>query len=87
MASGHNHDGLHAEVVALKKLWPDHRPGTVVWSIRVTPGGRLAMARPCRTCMKFLLESGVKSVVYSDTDGSLKKMKLKSGIDKCGIAR
>jgi pyrimidine deaminase RibD-like protein len=76
IASGYNHGDIHAEINALGKLWPSERRGTKVWSIRVTPGGRFASAKPCLDCEGYLRKNGVKAVIYSDADGSIQRMKL-----------
>ncbi len=71
-----NYRRIHAEVRALSKLWPSKRNGTKVWSIRITPGGKLACAKPCNNCEKFLREHGVKSVFYTTAIGSIEEMRL-----------
>lgn len=71
-----NYRRIHAEVRALSKLWPNKRKGTKVWSIRITPGGKLACAKPCSNCEKYLREQGVKSVFYTTTSGSIEEMSL-----------
>jgi cytidine deaminase len=76
VSSGSNHETVHAEVQALKKLWPDHRAGTTVVSIRMTRGGVLGMAKPCAACEKFMREAGVKKVIYSNALGQMEKMRL-----------
>jgi len=72
LAIGYNHDGIHAEESALKKLWPSERIGTRIISLRFTKTGKLANAKPCCECQKLLLESGVKKVTYSTPEGDLK---------------
>lgn len=76
VATGSNHETIHAEVQALKKLWPDHRVGTTVMSIRMTRGGVLGMAKPCPACEDFMRKAGVKKVIYSNNHGQMEKMKL-----------
>lgn len=76
VAQGVNHDEVHAEVQALKKLWPDHRRGTTVLSVRMTRGGKLGMAKPCPECEEYMREAGVKKVVYSDDNGQMQTMRL-----------
>lgn len=76
---GHNHGNIHAEVAALNKLWPNKRKGTKVWSIRTTKTGKLAMAKPCDECEKYLLDNGVSTVYYSTSSGEIKMMRAKSG--------
>jgi len=76
VSTGVNHGEIHAEVAALKKLWPDQRVGTRVVSMRLTQGGNLGLAKPCPECEAYMKANGVKSVVYSTNDGSMAKMKL-----------
>lgn len=75
VATGFNHGETHAEVAALKKLWPSERRGTRVLSVRVRRSGSLGLARPCADCEQFMRENGVKAVEYS-TSGGLETMKL-----------
>ncbi len=82
IAKGYNHKNRHAERVALDKLWggqgrnQNQRNGVVVWSIRLTPGGKLASAKPCDECEKFMRANGVKLVFYSNSLGEIVRMKL-----------
>ncbi len=76
VSTGTNHDEVHAEVQALRKLWPDHRRGTTVVSIRMTRGGRIAMAKPCPMCESYMKEWGVKKVIYSNAMGQMETMRL-----------
>jgi cytidine deaminase len=73
---GVNHETTHAEVQALKTLWPSERRGTRIIVVRMTRGGRLGMSKPCAECETFMREAGVKSVQYSDAAGELQRMKL-----------
>lgn len=70
LAQGYNHDGRHAEVVALSKLWPSKRRGTTLLSLRMGPEG-LAMARPCAECARFLADAGVERVYFSNRAGEI----------------
>lgn len=76
VATGHNRGWCHAEVAALKKLWPSERKGCKIYSFRVTKTGKMAMAKPCKECQTFLRENGVKIVYYTNTKGDMEKMKL-----------
>jgi len=80
VATGHNHGHLHAEFNALNSLWPDKRRGTTLLSIRVTKSGALSMARPCPKCYQFMLDSGVKNVIYSNSQGVLVKERVRKGL-------
>jgi pyrimidine deaminase RibD-like protein len=76
VARGYNRGWTHAEVQALSKMWPSERRGCKVWSIRVTPGGRYAAAKPCIRCMAYLREFGVKTVYYSTDAGIIERLRL-----------
>src|SRR5512133_1397237 len=76
IATGANHDNIHAEVSALNSLWPSERRGTKVVSIRVTRSGKIGMAKPCVNCERYLRDNGVKTVYYSDNNGMMQTMKL-----------
>ena len=75
VAIGYNHEEVHAEDMALSKLWPSERIGTKLYSIRVRPGGKYGMAKPCDDCMKLIESSGVKQVFYS-TDTGMVRIKV-----------
>lgn len=66
-----NRNNIHAEVAALKKLWPSKRRGTKVISIRVDRRGRLNIARPCCNCIKYLSDNGIVAIWYSKADEHL----------------
>ena len=76
VAVGYNHRNTHAEIKAIKQVWPDHREGLVLWSFRITNSGKLAMALPCPACTKEMVKNGITKVHYSDSDGQMKFMKL-----------
>lgn len=69
IATSTNYDSTHAEVAALNNLWPSERRGTKVYSIRVSRSGQFAMAKPCPNCERYMRESGVKTVYYTDPNG------------------
>lgn len=69
LATGYNHDERHSEVVALSKLWPSKRRGTVVLNLRLTNAGSVALARPCVECAEFLRRSGVQYVWWTTREG------------------
>lgn len=76
ISTGVNHDEIHAEVSALRRLWPSERKGTKVVSLRMTRGGRLGMAKPCPECEAYMRREGVKLVLYSNEQGQMERMKL-----------
>lgn len=76
-AIGYNTYNRHAEVMALAKLWPSERRGTRIFSVRFTKTGKLAMAKPCPECQKYLKKHGVKQVTYSDSNGCMQVLRLR----------
>lgn len=76
VATGYNHGTIHAEQNALGQLWPSERKGCKLWSIRVTKGGRLAMAKPCDVCQTYLKLFGIRVVWFSNSAGQIERMKL-----------
>lgn len=76
VAFGTNHDGTHAEVAALNNLWPDQRLGTRAISIRLRRSDTLGMAKPCLACQEYMRKNGVKSVMYTDSEGKWSYLKL-----------
>jgi deoxycytidylate deaminase len=77
LAMGHNLEGIHAEAMALGKLWPSERVGTRLQSLRLRRDGTLGMAKPCAECQALIEASGVKQVIYSDGDGNMVKTKVR----------
>jgi cytidine deaminase len=76
IAIANNRDQTHAEIGALNSLWPSERRGTKVYSIRMTKTGQFKMARPCDACWRYMKESGVKVVYYSDDNGEMQTERL-----------
>ncbi len=69
LATGYNYNQTHAEVAALKKLWPSKRRGTTVVSLRFSKDGALKDATPCKNCWLFMVEAGVTKVYASNASG------------------
>lgn len=55
----------HAEVAALKHLSDDVVRGSTVYVSRILKNGDEAISRPCNKCAMYLIERGVKSVVFT----------------------
>lgn len=74
VAVGYNHDGLHAETVALEKLWPSKRQGCSILNIRLAKDGeRLAQSKPCPKCAEYLRANGIRKVFFTDAAGELRR--------------
>lgn len=77
LAIGINDDKHHAEVNALHAVpWNVKKSGLTVISLRVTANGTLRMAKPCPACQAHMREHGVKTVLYSNQDGQIERMRL-----------
>jgi tRNA(Arg) A34 adenosine deaminase TadA len=87
VAVGHNHSHIHAEHAALNRAWRHGTEGGTLVVIRVRKDGTIGMSRPCEMCVNRLISAGIKKVIYSDSDGSLKSFKLptKSEVSKLNI--
>lgn len=72
--SPHKYKNIHAEFMAALNANYDIK-GATVYVYRQIKDGTPAVARPCPDCWKFLLECGVKEVVYS-FEGSFKQEKI-----------
>jgi deoxycytidylate deaminase len=46
--------------------------GSDIFVARVTPGGRLGMARPCEKCLEVLRKAGIRRAIYTDQSGNIR---------------
>lgn len=60
---------VHAEIQALVRANGRRKHGIMV--LRIDRFRRLQLARPCKSCMAAVLESGIREIVYSNRDGKL----------------
>jgi deoxycytidylate deaminase len=74
IAYGYNHGERHAEVMALKQLFPDDAKGCTLWSFRWRKNGSWGMALPCQECQRIISFMKVKRVFYTDVNGKLVKL-------------
>lgn len=49
---------------------------SIVYVARITPAGKLAMAKPCQSCLRLLTEAGVKRVVWTHGEDTVGMMSL-----------
>ena len=76
MAFGYNHDGRHSEEVALGQLWTNPRRNLTFVNFRLTPSGRVGLAKPCYDCQELLFNAGIKRGWYTDIYGEFDRMWL-----------
>ncbi len=61
---------LHAEEDALRRLCFGGWVGCF-FVLRLTPGGRIALARPCDSCMRMLLRAGAREIYWTTNNGTV----------------
>lgn len=71
---GYNFNDTHAEVHALKVLWPSKRRGTTVFNLRFT-NRAIGNSRPCSSCMDFMVRNKVANIWFYE-GGILVKERL-----------
>lgn len=76
VAVAHNHSHVHAEHAAINRAWRTGTEGATIVVIRLRKDGTIGMSRPCEKCVNRLIQAGIKKVIYSDSDGTLKSFKL-----------
>ena len=58
--------GRHAETEMLRLA---SKPPRTVYVARVSKGGQLRLARPCKNCYAALRQAGVKKIIYTTNNG------------------
>lgn len=61
--------GIHAEIDACLGLSAVDLCGSTITICRVYKDGRRALAKPCWMCMRYLMQVGIKRIVYSTEEG------------------
>lgn len=74
VAYGYNHNGIHAEMMALKQLFPNDARGYTLWSFRWRKDGSWGNSKPCEKCQLAIKYMLVKKVFYTDDNGQLVKL-------------
>ncbi len=78
---GHNTEDYHAEEEAINDAGGfnvyerDFSKHTIV-NIRITPGGRIGIAKPCLSCMELLRQKNFRKVIYSTNKGTFEEIYL-----------
>ena len=62
--SPHQYKFIHAEFMAALNA-NEQIKGSTVYVFRQKKNGKWAMARPCKDCMKYLINLEVKRIIYS----------------------
>jgi hypothetical protein len=64
----------HAEMILCDRI--NFKRSDTVYVVRFLSDGTQTMAKPCRFCQRYLYNSGIRRVRYTDWKGSWKKMNL-----------
>jgi deoxycytidylate deaminase len=78
---------LHAEMNALRQAFM-HNPKTALkqnltmYVVRCNKSGKLIDSAPCANCHKKMMESGIRTVVYSSPEGKIIKQYIKDYIPR-----
>lgn len=72
--SPHKFHSVHAEVRAVLSANTDIE-GATAYVFRQTKNGTMAISRPCPSCAQFLIENGIRNIVYS-FEGGFKKERI-----------
>ena len=80
---GFNTSDCHAEEAALASAggynaYEEKRDFSrhVIVNIRITPGGRIGIAKPCLACMELLRSRKFRKVIYSTNHGTMETIWL-----------
>lgn len=73
--SPHNWKAVHAEFMAVMSAGYDV-DGATAYIFRQQKNGTWAAAKPCESCWQFLVDCGVKEIVYS-YEGSFRQEKIR----------
>lgn len=60
--------GLHAEVDACIGVPKAELLGADLYVVRILRNGKVAIAKPCKVCQRFIADVGIRSVYYSVND-------------------
>lgn len=67
---------IHAEIMALIKAGKKS-VGMELLVIRLRKNGALGNSKPCKHCMSYILESGIKIVYYSSDDEQIYQLRVR----------
>lgn len=65
----------HAEVDAIRHAGDPK--GATIYVARFTRSGAVSCARPCRHCIQTIIQSGIKSVFWTDYHGQIGQIKVR----------
>lgn len=68
--------GHHAEFAALMANWKYDLIGATIYVTRLTRGGNIGIAAPCKECRKLIEACGLKRVVFTNREGEVEEWRL-----------
>jgi deoxycytidylate deaminase len=69
-----NYVYLHAETCAL--FATEIGRGDTLVVVRIKSDGSFSCSKPCEHCLSFIKEYGIKRIVFTDWNGSVKEMRV-----------
>lgn len=63
-----------AEKIAIHSSKVIDISGCDILVVRITNGGNIAMAKPCRSCRELIREVDLRRIFYTDSDGSIRRL-------------
>jgi deoxycytidylate deaminase len=68
---------LHAEIACIVALDEDELRGSDIYVCRVMrKNGQPGMSRPCGPCHNIIMESGIKNVFFTDSNGKIQSYEV-----------
>jgi len=64
----------HAEFSALVGNYKYDLVGASIFVVRITPSGKIGMAKPCDACQDFIYAAGITKVFYTNFNGNIEKL-------------
>jgi len=68
---------LHAEISSIIKL--NNKQSSKPYRLFVTrllANGNISMSKPCPICLAAIIEVGIKEIIYTDSNGIIRRIKL-----------
>lgn len=72
--SRHKYKWLHAEMDAIIRAREDLK-GSTMYVVRVRKNGTIGRSMPCKECMGWIHEVGIKKVIFCDEKGNFLELK------------
>lgn len=64
----------HAEFAAIVGNYKRDMIGATIFVVRITPSGKIGLAKPCPECQKFINAAGISKVFYTNFYGEMEKL-------------